>query len=95
MSLEKAEVKRIAWLARLAIEEEDIPGYSRDLSDILALVEQINAIDTADIKPLSHPIEIKARLRQDVVTETNQRKKFQKIAPAVENGHYLVPRVIE
>ena len=95
MSLEKTEIEKIAWLARLALDEDDIPGYARDLSNILCLVEQMNTIKTNDIEPLAHPMEIKARLRPDEVTETDQREKFQSIAPHVDNGHYLVPRVIE
>lgn len=95
MSLEKTEIEKIAWLARLALDEDDIPGYARDLSNILDLVEQMNTIKTNDIEPLAHPMEIKARLRPDEVTETDQREKFQNIAPHVDNGHYLVPRVIE
>ena len=95
MSLNKTEIEKIAWLARLAIDEKDIQDYSRDLSSILGLVEQMNAVDTASITPLAHPLEIRARLRPDVVTEANQREKFQSIAPAVENGLYLVPKVIE
>jgi aspartyl-tRNA(Asn)/glutamyl-tRNA(Gln) amidotransferase subunit C len=95
MSIEKPEIEGIAWLARLALNEEDIPGYTRDLSNILNLVEQMNAIDTSAINPLAHPLEIKARLRADIVTESDQREKFQQIAPAVEDGYYLVPRVIE
>jgi len=95
MSLEKTEIEKIAWLARLALDEDDIPGYARDLSNILSLVEQMNTIKTNDIEPLAHPMEIKARLRPDEVTETDQREKFQNIAPHVDNGHYLVPRVIE
>ena len=95
MSLEKTEIEKIAWLARLALDEDDIPGYARDLSNILDLVEQMNTIKTNDIEPLAHPMEIKARLRPDEVTETDQREKFQSIAPHVDNGHYLVPRVIE
>ncbi|MCH7694747.1 MAG: Asp-tRNA(Asn)/Glu-tRNA(Gln) amidotransferase subunit GatC [Proteobacteria bacterium] len=95
MSLEKTEIEKIAWLARLALDEDDIPGYARDLSNILGLVEQMNTIKTNDIEPLAHPMEIKARLRPDEVTETDQREKFQNIAPHVDNGHYLVPRVIE
>lgn len=95
MSLEKAEIVKIARLAQLALDEDDIPGYAHDLSNILGLVEQMNTIKTNDIEPLAHPMEIKARLRPDEVTETDQREKFQNIAPDVENGHYLVPRVIE
>lgn len=95
VSLDKAEIQKIAWLARLSISENDISEYSQDLSRILELVERMNSIDTTDVDPMAHPLEIKARLRLDEVTETNQREKFQEIAPAVDQGLYLVPKVIE
>ncbi len=95
MSLDRQDVERIAHLARLAIDEADVPGYARNLSDILALVEQMNAVDTSAVEPLAHPVEASQRLRPDEVTETDQRELFQGIAPAVENGLYLVPKVIE
>ena len=95
MSLTKAEVEKIAWLARLSVHEADIPEYTRQLSRILEFVNQLNTADTADILPLAHPLEVTARLREDIVTEKNQREEFQAIAPLVEAGLYLVPRVIE
>ena len=95
MSLDKTEIQKIAMLARLAIDENDVPGYSHDLSNILGLVEQMNSIDTTNVDPMAHPLEIKARLRPDEVTETDQREKFQAHAPDVEDGLYLVPKVIE
>lgn len=95
MSLNKTDIEQIAWLARLAIAEDDIPNYASNLSDILELVEQMNAINTKDILPLAHPLEITTRLREDKITEQDQREHFQSIAPQVEDGHYLVPKVIE
>jgi len=95
MSLDKNDVEKIAHLARLAIAEEDIPGYAKSLSSILELVDQMNAVDTDQISPMAHPQDALQRLRDDVVTEENQRDHFQEIAPAVENGLYLVPKVIE
>jgi aspartyl-tRNA(Asn)/glutamyl-tRNA(Gln) amidotransferase subunit C len=95
MSIGSAEVKNIAHLARLAIDEDLIPDYARNLSDILALVEQMNAVDTAGVEPMAHPLDAVARLRPDEVTEPDQRELFQSIAPATEAGLYLVPRVIE
>jgi len=95
MSLENKEIKKIAWLARLALDDDDIPALSRDLGNILGLVEQMNAVNTDGVKPLAHPLEIKARLRRDEVTEPDQRDHFQRFAPAVEDGLYLVPKVIE
>jgi aspartyl-tRNA(Asn)/glutamyl-tRNA(Gln) amidotransferase subunit C len=95
MSLEKKDVINIAHLARLAIDEQDIPQYERNLSNILHLVEQMNAIDTANVEPMAHPLDTHQRLRPDEVTETDQREHFQAIAPATEDGLYLVPKVIE
>ena len=95
MALDKKDIEKIAWLARLDINPGDISGYARDLSNILGLVEQMNQVNTANIEPLAHPLDINARGREDVVTEINQREHFQQNAPAVSNGHYLVPKVIE
>lgn len=95
MSLDKADVEKIAHLARLAIDEELIPDYARDLNNIFELVEQMNAADTSGITPMAHPLDASQRLRPDAVTETNQREQFQAIAPKTETGVYLVPQVIE
>ena len=95
MSLDKSDIDKIAWLARLSISEADIPNYIHDVSNILDLVEKMNSVNTDTIEPMSHPLEITARLREDKVTEVDQRAHFQEIAPAVDNGHYLVPKVIE
>ncbi len=90
-----AEVAKIAHLARLAIREEDAPAYARNLSAILELVEQMNAVDTTGVAPMAHPLDMTQRLRADEVSECNQREHFQVIAPRVETGLYLVPKVIE
>ncbi|HKJ10740.1 MAG TPA: Asp-tRNA(Asn)/Glu-tRNA(Gln) amidotransferase subunit GatC [Gammaproteobacteria bacterium] len=95
MALDPSEVRNIAHLARLGIDEQDIPAYARNLSDILAFVEQLNAVDTSDIAPLAHPLDATQRLRPDAVTEADQRDHFQSIAPQVEAGLFLVPKVIE
>ncbi|MGD8429390.1 MAG: Asp-tRNA(Asn)/Glu-tRNA(Gln) amidotransferase subunit GatC [Ectothiorhodospiraceae bacterium] len=95
MSLEPSQVKEIAHLARLAVDENDIPTYAKNLSDILQFVEQMNAVDTSSVDPLAHPLEMAQRLRPDEVTEADQRELFQSIAPVTEDGLYLVPRVIE
>ena len=95
MSLEADDVKKIAHLARLAIDSNDIDAYASNLSGILDLVEQMNAVDTDGVTPMAHSQEAVQRLRIDVVRETNQRDKFQSIAPATEAGLYLVPKVIE
>ena len=93
--MDKKDVVQIAHLARLEINEKDIPEYVTNLTNILALVEQMNSVDTDNVAPMAHPTDAVQRLREDVVTETNQRERFQAIAPQVENGLYLVPQVIE
>lgn len=95
MSLGSDDVKKIARLARIAIRAEDIPEYAKNLSNILTFVEQMNAVDTSGIAPMAHPLDAPQRLRPDSVTETDQRELFQSIAPRVETGLYLVPKVIE
>lgn len=98
MSLSRDEVEKIAHLARLAVRPEDLEGYARELSGILAFVEQMDAADTEGVTPMAHPVEASQRLRPDEPNEPNEpdrRDRFQAIAPAVEAGLYLVPRVIE
>ena len=95
MSLDRDDVVKIAHLARLAIDEADIPRYARELSNILGLVEQMNQVDTSGVEPMAHPLDTSQRLRADVVSETNERELFQTNAPQVEAGLYLVPKVIE
>lgn len=95
MPLARADIENIAHLARLELDETDVATYARHLSDILAFVEQLDAADTGDVTPMAHPLDAVQRLRPDAVTETDQRTRFQAIAPAVEDGLYLVPKVIE
>ncbi len=95
MALDSSEVLKIAYLARLGIDEADVPEYARNLSDILSFVEQLNAVDTTGVEPLAHPMDATQRLRTDEVSEADQRDDFQEIAPSTEAGLYLVPQVIE
>lgn len=95
MSLSNTDVKRIAHLARIAVSDEEVGATLDKLTGILGLIEQMQAVDTSGVAPMSHSQDISQRLRADVVTETNQRELLQSIAPAVENGLYLVPKVIE
>ncbi|MBS7663872.1 Asp-tRNA(Asn)/Glu-tRNA(Gln) amidotransferase subunit GatC [Pseudomonas lalucatii] len=95
MALERSDVEKIAHLARLGLSEDDIPRTTETLNSILGLVDQMQAVDTTGIEPLAHPLEATQRLRADAVREANQREAYQAIAPAVENGLYLVPKVIE
>ena len=95
MSLTANDVKKIAHLARLGIEQQDIGSYTKDLSGMLDLMTQMSDLDTDGIEPMAHPMDQAQRLRADAVTEQNHREKFQAIAPQVEAGLYLVPKVIE
>ena len=95
MALDAKDVKKIAYLARLDISEAEVAASAASLSRILGLIEQMNAVDTKAVAPMAHPQHAALRLRDDRVTETDQRDKFQAIAPATEAGLYLVPKVIE
>ena len=95
MSLTTDDVRNIAHLARLHIEDDALDHYVSDLSSILELVEQMNQVDTSGVEPLSNPLDATQRLRTDEVTESDQREHFQQIAPDVEQGFYRVPKVIE
>ncbi len=95
MSLQHDDVSKIAHLARLSIAPDETPRYVEELSRILDLVERMNAVDTRAVEPMAHPLDEIQRLREDRVTEGNQREAFQCIAPLVLDGLYLVPRVIE
>ena len=95
MSLDETQVKNIAQLARIEISPEDIPHYTRDLSNILDMVSQLQQTSIKNVQPLSNPLEQNQRLRADLVNESNQRDKFLQNAPLIEEGLFLVPIVIE
>ena len=93
LSLE--QIARIAELARLELGAADAAAMQQQLNGILAMVDRMQSVDTQGVEPMSHPQEAMQRLREDEVTERDQRRAFQEIAPAVEDGLYLVPKVIE
>ncbi|RLA22374.1 MAG: Asp-tRNA(Asn)/Glu-tRNA(Gln) amidotransferase GatCAB subunit C [Gammaproteobacteria bacterium] len=95
MSLTADDVNKIAYLARLGIDTQDTESYAQDLSGMLDLVAQMSTVNTEGVTPMAHPLDQIQRLRPDQVSETNQREAFQAIAPQVEAGLYLVPKVIE
>lgn len=95
MAITAAEVKKVAYLARLSIDKASVEATASTITNILQLVDRMNAVDTQGVEPLLNPLEATQRLREDVVTETNQREQLQSCAPAVEDGLFLVPRVIE
>ena len=95
MALDKDTVLGIARLARLNIDDQEVEKYSTELGNILDLVAKMEAVDTSGVEPMTHPFDATMRLREDKVTQSDQRDKFQAIAPNAENGLYLVPKVID
>ncbi|WP_027469860.1 Asp-tRNA(Asn)/Glu-tRNA(Gln) amidotransferase subunit GatC [Deefgea rivuli] len=95
MSLSTDDVRRIARLARIAVTENEVAESQIQLNRLFGLIEEMRAIDTTGIAPMPHPQDMLLRLRDDVATAANRREAFQAAAPAVENGLYLVPKVIE
>ena len=102
MSLTTLDIQRIANLARLALQPDEEARMLDKINDFFGIVEQISAVDTTGVVPMAHPVdamhnspEMALRLRTDIVSEPNQREANQKSAPAVENGLFLVPKVIE
>ena len=95
MSISHSEVERVARLARLRIDPAELDDRARDLGRVLDLFGRLAAVDTRDVEPLSHPVAATQRLRPDVVTEEVDRASLQHGAPEVEDGMYVVPRVIE
>jgi aspartyl-tRNA(Asn)/glutamyl-tRNA(Gln) amidotransferase subunit C len=95
MSLTAEDVNKIAHLARLGIDKHDVYSYAQDLSGMLDLMTRMSDLNTDKVEPMAHPMDQVQRLRADVITELNNREQFQAIAPQVEAGLYLVPKVIE
>jgi len=93
--LSRDDVLRIAELARIEVPEEGVAALQQSLNGILGLIEQMRAVDTAGVEPMAHAVDMTQRLRDDRVTESDQHALFQSSAPQVEDGLYLVPRVIE
>ena len=95
MSLSKDQVQHIATLARLTLADDELEDVVAKLSSIVEFVDQLGTADTAGVAPMAHPLDQVQRLRPDKVTETNERERLQANAPAVRDGMYLVPKVIE
>ena len=95
MVLDKTEIEKIAHLARLHIDESDAEEVATRITDILVLIDQMQSVDTEAVEPLAHPLDLVQRLRADEITEDDQRDRLQKLAPASEDGLYLVPKVLE
>jgi aspartyl-tRNA(Asn)/glutamyl-tRNA(Gln) amidotransferase subunit C len=95
MTIKQDDIEKIAELARIRISAEEIGQVTRRITEILQMVARLQAVDTLGVEPMANPLDAIQRLRPDEVTQSNRRDAFQAIAPAVENGLYLVPRVIE
>jgi len=95
MSLTPDQLQRIAMLARVDLGADELRGVTERLNRVLGLIDQLQSVDTQGIEPMSHALDVVQRLRPDEVTEADRRDDFQRGAPAVENGLYLVPKVIE
>lgn len=95
MAVDRSDIAKLAELARIAISENTADQVANSISDVLALVDQLQAVNTDGVVPMAHPLDAVQRLRADHITEPNQREQFQAIAPATQDGLYLVPQVIE
>jgi len=95
VSLTADDVRKVAHLARLGLDEAQIVEYTEELSNILTVFAALEKADTSDVAPMSHPLDLTARLRPDVAHPVTDRDVFQSIAPATADGVYLVPKVIE
>ena len=95
MSVKKSEIAYISSLSKLKMEDAEMGNYTRQISEILEMIQQLEKVDTHDIEPMAHPLNMKQRLRLDLVTEENRRELYQKNAVVLEEGFYKVPKVIE
>ena len=95
MSLSPDQVRQVAHLARLELKNEQVEHYATQLTNILGMVDRLTAVNTDGVPVMAHPLDMVQRLRPDVVTEVDQREAFQEHAPAVQDGLFLVPKVIE
>lgn len=95
MAIESSDIAKLAKLARIEINDADARETASRISDVLALVDQLQAVNTDGVLPMAHPLDAVQKLRPDLISETNQREAFQAIAPATQDGLYLVPKVIE
>ena len=93
--IDPEHIRKLCELARLQIADDELADVAAKLSSIVALVDQLQAVDTAGVAPMAHPLDRPQRLRADVVTETDQHELYQRNAPLVERDLYLVPKVIE
>jgi len=95
VALDRNDIEKLAELARLELSEANIDDVTKSISEVLSLVDQLQAANTDGVAPMAHPHDAVQRLRADTVSESNQREAFQAVAPATDEGLYLVPKVID
>jgi|TARA_R110002072_G_scaffold268261_1_gene427290 aspartyl-tRNA(Asn)/glutamyl-tRNA(Gln) amidotransferase subunit C len=95
MALENSDIEKLAILARININDEMKTEVAAKISDILAMIDDMQAVDTSGIEPMANPLDATQRLREDIVTESNKRDELQTVAPSTKDGLYLVPKVID
>ncbi len=95
MTITKSEIEHLCGLSKLNLDDDELPIYLQQMTDILEMIEQLQSADTNEIIPMAHPLDMHQRLREDIVTETNHRDIYQKNSSHVEEGFYKVPKVIE
>ena len=95
MSIKNKDLQNISYLAKINIQEKDFPQLERDLKSILDLIKKMDDADTNGVKALSHPLDVSQPLRKDEVTEIDESEKYLSLAPLVNSGHFLVPKVID
>lgn len=95
MSIDRKDVESVAHLARLHLETSELEEVTNSISNILVLIDEMQSVPTDDVTPLAHPFDSVQRLREDLVTEQDNRNELQKIAPSTDKGLFLVPKVIE
>ena len=95
MTIKKSEIAYISSLSKLKMEDAEMDNYTRQISEILEMIQQLEKVDTHDIEPMAHPLNMKQRLRADVITEENHRDLYQNNAVEFEEGFYKVPKVIK
>ena len=95
MSIKKSEIAYISSLSKLKMDDVEIDHYTRQISDILEMIQQLEKVNTDDIEPMAHPLNMKQRLRLDLITEENNREFYLNNAVVSEDGFYKVPKVIE
>lgn len=95
MPISEQDIARVAELARLRLDAATVTDVTRRIGDILAMIDQMQAVDTANIEPMANPLDAVQRLRADLISESGQRERFLALAPSTRDGLYLVPRVIE